>query len=107
MNNKIIKTILPCQVEVRKHDVDIENLKQTLKIHKTKSGLTIKQISDKLECSKTLVEHYFRNDSCFTIPDRHIWLKLKELLNIESNGFDDSILTFERLPRTLVTLVMS
>ena len=93
--NELIKVILPQQVKVRKYEVDIKNLKLVLKEYKVKSGLTIKQISDKLECPKTLVEHWFRNDNSFSIPDENIWLRLRELLNINTNQFDNSILTFE------------
>ena len=43
----------------------------------------------------TKVEHWFRQDECFAIPDADIWPKLKELLNITTNEFDESIMTFE------------
>jgi DNA (cytosine-5)-methyltransferase 1 len=92
--NELIKVILPQQVKVRKYEVDIESLKLVLKEHKVKSGLTIKQISNKLELPKTLVEHWFRGDNSFSIPDEDIWLRLKELLNIENDEFDESVMTF-------------
>jgi DNA (cytosine-5)-methyltransferase 1 len=58
-------------------------------------NMTNKEIATRLDVPITKVEHWFRNDSCFAIPDENIWLKLKELLNIQTSEFDESILTFE------------
>lgn len=80
------------QVRVRLNEVNIEWLKVCLKEHKVD---TIKEIAEKLWQSKTLVEHWFRQDKCFAIPDEDIWLQLKELLNITTNEFDKSIMEFE------------
>ena len=82
-------------VRVRKYEVDIENLKKTLKENKNQSGLSIKQISKKLNISKTKVEHWFRCDKSFAIPDENIWLNLKDLLKIKTDKFDKSIIEFE------------
>lgn len=57
--------------------------------------LTNKDISDALDTPKTKVEHWFRTDKSFAIPSSEIWLELKELLEIETNQFDDSIMEFE------------
>ena len=79
------------KVKVRKYGVDIDNLKKTLKKHKKYSN---KEISKKLNVPITTIEHWFRNDNSFSIPDANIWYELKELLNIKTNEFDKSITTF-------------
>ena len=81
------------EVTVRKYPVDIENLKKCLRSHKT---VSVDVIAEKLNKPKTLVEHWFRQDKCFAIPDADIWYQLKDLLNIETNEFDESITTFEK-----------
>jgi len=79
------------KVTVRKNKVDIESLKILLKTSKTK---TIKQISDILNVKKTTVEHWFRNDKCFSIPEPNIWFELKKCLNITETRFDKPICEF-------------
>jgi len=83
------------EVTVRKYPVDIENLKKCLRSHKM---ISTDVIAEKLNKPKTLVEHWFRQDKCFAIPDADIWYQLKELLNIETTEFDESITTFEIQP---------
>jgi DNA (cytosine-5)-methyltransferase 1 len=80
-------------VRVRKYEVDIESLKKCLRNNKNK--LTNRQISEILNKPITLVEHWFRKDNCFAIPDADIWFQLKELLNINTKEFDESVTTFE------------
>ena len=70
---KIITEYIQQEVKARKYEVDIEGLKKTLKEAKEKVGITIKEIADTLEVNKTTVEHWFRNDNCFSIPDENIW----------------------------------
>ena len=77
---------------VRKYDVDIENLKKVLREHKNYSN---KEIAEKLNVPLTQVEHWFRQDEYFAIPDADIWFELKNLLNITTDEFDESIITFE------------
>lgn len=91
-NNEIDMVEIPQKVKVRKYEVDTEKLKSVLREHKNKSN---KIIAESLNKPLTLVEHWFRKDNCFSIPDADIWFKLKELLNIETNEFDASITTFE------------
>lgn len=79
------------KVKVRKYEIDVSNLKKILKKHKKYSN---KEISLKLNIPITTVEHWFRNDNSFSIPDANIWYELKELLNIQTNEFDESITTF-------------
>ena len=94
-NNRIIKVDIPQIVKKRKYEVDIEKLKSTLKERKIKSKLSNKEISQILNKPLTLVEHWFRSDSSFSIPSEDIWFELKKVLSIETNEFDESITTFE------------
>lgn len=95
---KILEHKLYQNVKVRKYDVDINELKKILKAAKNKSGLTIKDIAYKLDKNKTTVEHWFRDDDCFSIPDEYIWLDLKKLLGITTDEFDKPIMEFEIKP---------
>ena len=88
----INKIDIPQTVRVRKYPVNIEKLKATLRQHKI---YTNKEISTMLQVPLTTVEHWFRNDSCFSIPDAEIWHHLKDLLQIKTNEFDKSITEFE------------
>lgn len=45
---------------------------------------TIKEIAIYLDLPKTKVEHYFRVDKSRAIPSPEVWIKLKELLNLNS-----------------------
>lgn len=82
-------------VTVRKYEVDVKSLKNVLRISKHQSGLTNKRIAELLNVPLTKVEHWFRTDNSFAIPDAEIWYELKNLLKIETNDFDESITTFE------------
>lgn len=82
-------------VMVRKYPVDCSLLCGCLRNHKSLLNLSNKDISDALNVPLTKVEHWFRQDECFAIPDADIWFKLKELLNITTSEFDESIMTFE------------
>lgn len=79
-------------VKVRKHTCDIEVLKELLRSHKTKSN---KEIAEILNKPITLVEHWFRKDNCFSVPDENTWFDLKKLLNIETDEFDAYVTEFE------------
>lgn len=79
-------------VKVRRYEVDIEKLKNTLRSHKNISN---KEISERLNIQKTTVDHWFRTDDCFSVPDENIWLELKEMLNIKTDEFDKSIMEFD------------
>ena len=91
-SNKIDMVEIPQKVKVRKYEVDTEKLKSVLREHKNKSN---KIIAESLNKPLTLVEHWFRKDNCFSIPDADVWFGLKKLLNIETNEFDEAITTFE------------
>lgn len=83
---------IPETVTVRKYEVDTKNLKKVLREHK---NLTNKEIAEKLNQPITKVEHWFRTDNSFAIPDAEIWLQLKAFLNIQTDEFDKSIMEFE------------
>lgn len=91
---KMIKYEVPEMVKVRKYEVDVENLKKDLKLHKRKLKITTSQLAEKLDIEKTTVEHWFRNDSSFSIPTPDIWMKLKDILEITTDQYDKSIMTF-------------
>ena len=91
---KIIEYNITQQVTVRKHEVDIESLKELLSSSKKNVGITNKQLSDQLDLPITLIEHWFRKDSSFSIPPKESWLKLREILKIETDMFDESVMEF-------------
>lgn len=93
--DKIVMSKLTQMVEVRKYEVDVDKLKGELKKAKEKSKLSIMDIANALNVKKTTVEHWFRNDDCFSIPSKEIWYDLKTLLNIETDEFDKPIIEFE------------
>ena len=79
-------------MKVRKYKVDINGLQQLLRSHKNMSN---QQIANLLYVKKTTVDHWFRYDNSFSIPDENIWMKLKNILNIQTDIFDKSIMEFE------------
>ena len=91
----IQKVDIPQTVKVRKYEVDTERLCEVLRHHKALQWLTNQEISDCLGVPVTKVEHWFRKDDCFAIPDAEMWMELKTLLKIETDEFDASIMTFE------------
>lgn len=86
---------IPQTVKVRKYEVDANRLCEVLRIHKNRSQVTNRYIAEQLNVPITKVEHWFRQDDSFAIPDAVIWLQLKDLLEIETDEFDESIMTFE------------
>lgn len=92
---KIDMVNIPQLVKVRKYEVDTKKLKETLREHKS---LTNKEIADALNKPVTLVEHWFRKDGSFSIPDANTWPLLKELLGIKTGEFDASIMEFIEKP---------
>ena len=82
------------KVRVRKHDVDIDRLKELLRAHKESIGLTNKQIAESTNKRLTLVEHWFRKDNSFSIPGEDVWFELKKLLKITTSDFDAPITEF-------------
>lgn len=94
-NTEIIKTNINFPVKVRKYKVDIKSLQKLLNENKKKKNLSNKDIADFLKIEKTTVDHWFRTDLSFSIPDENLWDKLKEILEIKTDIFDKSIKTFE------------
>ncbi len=92
--NKSIKPykthIVEMEVTVRKYDVDIKGLQECLRKHKCRTNA---EIAEELNLPLTTVEHWFRRDKYFAIPEPEEWLKLKQLLAIETDEFDKSIMT--------------
>jgi DNA-cytosine methyltransferase len=80
---------------VRKYEVDKVKLQNVLRTHKDKLKLTNKKIAEVLDLPLTMVEHWFRTDDCFSIPDKDIWTALKSLLKINTDEFDEAIMTNE------------
>lgn len=85
----------PPKDKMNNDDLDIEKLKGVLRDYKKNSKLSNKEISMLLNKPLTLVEHWFRTDECFSVPDESIWLELKNVLNIDTDEFDDAIMTFD------------
>lgn len=83
---------IPQEVTVRKYTCELDKFKAVLREHKTLSN---KQIAEKLNKPLTLVEHWFRKDDCFSVPDADIWFELKKILNIETTEYDDFVTVFE------------
>lgn len=92
---KIVCYDIPQTVTVRKHEVDINEFVCQLREHKQKVGISNKQIAESLNIPLTMVEHWFRTDNCFSVPDKDIWFKLKELLKFELSDYDAFVTEFE------------
>lgn len=90
MTSKVIHVEM--EVQIRKYEVDKKRLMECLAEHKT---VPLSLIAEKLDRPKTLVEHWFRKDKYFAIPDADDWFSLKKLLGIDTEEFDKSITTFE------------
>jgi site-specific DNA-cytosine methylase len=83
------------EVAVRKYEVDSKRLCECLRTHKEAANLGNREIAERLNRPITEVEHWFRMDNCFSIPASEIWFKIKELLDINTEEFDQSIMEFE------------
>lgn len=91
---KIITHNIPEIVKVRKHEVDVPALQTLLRSAKKDSGLSNKQIASQLNLPLTHVEHWFRTDHCFSIPQPEHWEPLKNLLGITTSTFDAPVTEF-------------
>ncbi len=90
--NKILMSKSDFKVSVRKNYIDKKELALFLRNHKTK---TINEIATYCNAPKTMVEHWFRTDNSFSIPDAEYWFKLKECLKIEDCKYDKAVTEFE------------
>jgi len=79
----------------RKHDADISKLKKLLRESRKRSPYSTQDIADHFKLPKTHVEHWFRRDNSFAIPNAQLWFELKDLLEIEDDSFDVFITEFE------------
>lgn len=95
---RIRRIDIPQFVRVRKYDVDCEGLRDLLRTHKRIAGKSNKALAEALGVPVTKVEHWFRTDSCFAIPDAELWESIKNELGITSTEFDEAITTFEERP---------
>lgn len=86
---------VPETVRLRVYPIDTDKLKSVLREHKKYSN---KEIAERLDVPMTKVEHWFRCDDFFAIPDEDIWFPLKELLDIQTDEFDKAITTWEEKP---------
>ena len=86
---------IPQEVRVRKYSCDIVKFQTLLRQSKQESKLANWHIAEKLDRPQTEVEHWFRTDKYFNIPDEDVWFDLKKLLKIESTEFDDFVTVFE------------
>jgi DNA (cytosine-5)-methyltransferase 1 len=97
----INKIDIPQIVKVRKYPVDTEGLVELLRGVKRNTGISNKQIAEELDVPLTKVEHWFKRDDCFAIPDAELWFGLKDLLKIETTEFDKAIMTFEKAEKII------
>lgn len=81
------------KVNKRKYEVD-DRLKYYLKDKKKQSKLSNEVIASRLNVPKTMVEHWFRTDKYFSVPNKELWEGLKGLLSIDTDEFDDQITEF-------------
>ena len=84
--------IIPQEVKVRKYDCDIPKFQELLRSNKRMSN---REIAEALDRPQTEVEHWFRTDKHFSVPDAEIWYDLKDLIRIDSTEFDDYVTVFE------------
>lgn len=91
---KIITHNITQKVYVRKYPVNKEKLQKVLRDAKVDCDVTNEWLKNQLNIPLTTIEHWFRKDNDFSIPQPEHWFKLKELLKIETNEFDESITTF-------------
>ena len=90
--NKILMSKSDFKVKVRKNYIDKKELGLFLRSYKNK---TIKEISNFCKAPITMVEHWFRLDNSFSIPEVKYWNKLKQFLNITDGKYDKAITEFE------------
>lgn len=93
--NEINMVEVPQTVKVRKYPIDNMQLCDLLRKSKAEKKINNKQIAKALGLPKTHIEHWFRRDSSFAIPDENVWFELKTLLGIITTKYDEAITTFD------------
>lgn len=86
--------IIPQTVKKRVYEVNIDKLQNLLRTQKKNLGLTNRYIATELNLPITQVEHYFRTDNCFAIPEPNVWGSLTKMLNIYDSDLDKQITSF-------------
>jgi len=81
-------------VSVRKHEVDADGLRELLRNSLKKSGMSRKDLAEKLWIPQTEVDHWFRTDNYFAVPNAGVWFELKKLLKIETDEYDAQVTEF-------------
>jgi len=89
---------LSMPVVVRKHVIDKADLQTLLRSHKKASNLSNKQLASLLDRPVTEVEHWFRTDACWSVPDADIWESLKLALSVETVVYDAQVTEFIEQP---------
>lgn len=84
--------------KIRVYEIDKPSLLALLREKKEKSGLSLTEIANKLDVTKDVVVAWFTpNIDKFylssTFTDK--WYELKKLLNIKTNKYDKSIMTYD------------
>ena len=92
VTKKIYTRIEKQKVKVRKHSIDTNKLVEFLREHRSVSTA---KIAEHCEVPLTMAEHWFRQDSSFSIPPAEVWSKLKEILGITTAEWDKRITEFE------------
>ena len=92
VTKKIYTRIEKQKVKVRKHSIDTNKLVEFLREHRSVSTA---KIAEHCEVPLTMAEHWFRQDSSFSIPPAEVWSKLKEILGITTTEWDERITEFE------------
>lgn len=95
--NGIITYDVKTTVKVRRHEVDTDAIRTLLRDALNRSGLSKKDIAERLDVPQTQVDHYFRQDKYFSLPDADVWIPLKALLGITTDEFDKQIMEFDEI----------
>ena len=95
--NGIITYDVKTTVKVRRHEVDTDAIRTLLRNALNRSGLSKKDIAERLDVPQTQVDHYFRQDKYFSLPDADVWMPLKNLLGITTDEFDKQIMEFDEI----------
>lgn len=94
----------------RKYEIDKIALQELLRAKKEESGLSLNQIARKLDVTRDQVAGWFnpKLEKMYlskVFSDK--WYELKDLINITTTKFDESITTYEKPPNQKDTLMCS
>lgn len=95
----------------RKFPFDKYEFQDFIKKYKTKNNISHKEIYESLQIPKHYVYGWFGKPDKFFVSDMFLenWLKLKKILNINSNKYDKPLTEFEQVqkPETLACIYHS